>query len=316
MSIQNEISMAAASVYGSKYDAATKELFGHPEIIAPILRLVVPEYKNHSTEEVIACIERESIQSDPVDSSSKLAEKLTTEMNSIGEKLIRYDTHFKARNPVLSDERISVDLHVDLEVQNDYRPSNPSYPVIRRAVYYGAREISSQLGILTNETNYAKLEKVYSIWICNENIPKKLVNTVSSYSIVKKDEVGITDEPDSDYDLLTVILIRRGSDSSNNYELFDYLNGIFSGNRDTIGKYVDLDSNAAVMEGVNEMTGLGESLFSRGVQEGRLEGKQEGRLEMLASLVRQNLLALADAAKQAGMTEEEFAAKFMENHAE
>lgn len=313
MSIQNEISMAAARVYGSKYDAATKELFGHPEIIAPILRLVVPEYKNHSTEEVIACIERESIQSDPVDSSSRLAaEKLATEMNSIGEKLIRYDTHFKARNPVLSDERISVDLHVDMEVQNDYRPSNPSYPVIKRAVYYGAREISSQLGILTSETNYAKLEKVYSIWICNENIPKKLVNTVSSYSIVKKDEVGITDEPDSDYDLLTVILIRRGSDSSNNYELFDYLNGIFSGNRDTIGKYVDLDSNEAVMEGVNKMTGLGESLFSRGVQEGR----QEGRLEMLASLVRQNLLALADAAGQAGMTEEEFAAKFMENRAE
>lgn len=71
---------------------------------------------------------------------------------------------------------------------------------------------------------------------------------------------------------------------------------------------MDLDSNAAVMEGVNEMTGLGESLFSRGVQ--------EGQLKMLASLVRQNLLALADAAKQAGMTEEEFVAKFMENHAE
>ncbi|MBQ4068665.1 MAG: hypothetical protein IJC76_05390 [Lachnospiraceae bacterium] len=66
-------------------------------------------------------------------------------------------------------------LHIYFEIQNDYKPSNPSYPITKRAVYYAARELCSQLKVVTHNTNYAKLEKVYSIWICNENIPSKLL---------------------------------------------------------------------------------------------------------------------------------------------
>lgn len=311
MATQNEITIAAANVYGSKYDEAAKALFLNPEIVAPILQAVIPEYKNCSIKEVISLIEKDSMESDPVDNMSKLAvDELPTEMNSLGEKVIRYDAHFKARNPVLSDQKMSVMLHIDLEVQNDYKPSNPRYPLVKRAIYYGAREISSQLGILTKETNYASLEKVYSIWICNENIPESLRNTVTSYSVKKQDEIGRTDEPDSDYDLLTVVIIRRGS-KENDSELFEYLNGIFDGNRETIGRYVDLDSNEAVREGVDKMTGLGESLLLKGRQEGKLEGRQEGKLEgtllTLLSLVDDKILTLSEAAKRAGMSEEEFA---------
>ncbi len=50
-------------------------------------------------------------------------------------KTIYYDVHFKVKNPKLSSETISVMLHVDLEVQNDYSPRNPRYPIVKRAVY-------------------------------------------------------------------------------------------------------------------------------------------------------------------------------------
>ena len=52
-----------------------------------------------------------------------------------------------------------VHIHIDFEVQNNYRPSDPPYPVIKRGIYYGAREISSQLGILTEQTDYGKIER-------------------------------------------------------------------------------------------------------------------------------------------------------------
>ena len=134
-----------------------------------------------------------------------------TEMKSVTEKLIRYDVHFMARNPRLSDEHLIVRLHIDLEIQNDYRPSAPKYPIIKRGIYYCARELSAQMGRLTAMTNYDDLEKVYSVWICNENIPERERNTISAYRIAKEDIWGSVEEDEAIYDLMTAIIIRRGS---------------------------------------------------------------------------------------------------------
>ena len=78
-------------------------------------------------------------------------------------------------------------------------------------IYLATRELGSQLGILTETTDYSRIEKVYSIWICNENIPPKLRNTVTEYVLTKKDVIGVSDEPERDYDLMEVILIRRAT---------------------------------------------------------------------------------------------------------
>lgn len=164
---ETEISIAAADVVGSKYDEACKALFQNKEIIAPVLKEVVPEYRNSTVEEIIRFIDADSIEDIPVDDISAMADRLSTEMDSVSDKLIRYDTHFKAVNPLLSDENLCIHLHIDLEVQNDYRPAKPSYPIIKRGIYYVAREISCQLGVLTEKSNYNVLEKSYSIFITN-----------------------------------------------------------------------------------------------------------------------------------------------------
>lgn len=95
----------------------------------------------------------------------------------------------------------------------------------KRGIYYGAREISSQLGVLTGRTNYNDVEKVYSVWICNENIPKELQNTVTEYTIKKNEVIGKVDEPEADYDLFSVIIVRLGSNEGKE-EIFDYLNSV------------------------------------------------------------------------------------------
>lgn len=78
--------------------------------------MMVPEYKNSTVEEVIRCIDENSIQDIPVEDIPAEVEGLPTEFSSVTEKLIRYDAHVKSVNPALSTGEICVYLHVDLEI--------------------------------------------------------------------------------------------------------------------------------------------------------------------------------------------------------
>lgn len=284
MATKEEISICATQGNGT-YDECAKENLHHPKLIAPILQAVVPEYKNYTVEEVIDFIVKDSIADDPVDDVSVMANAMDTEMSSVSEKLIRYDSRFKAINPKLTNQEITFYLHIDLEVQNSYKPS-PKYPIVKRGIYYGAREISSQLGILTEKTNYAALEKVYSIWICNEDIPCELQNTVSSYSIQKRDLIGVSAEPEADYDLLNVIIIRRGRQSSSE-AIFDYLSSYFKSDIDGISKYVNIKDDNEVMEGVKKMSGLGQALVD--------EASEKTRDKVLTFLLKNGKITQEDA---------------------
>ncbi|MCM1180749.1 MAG: Rpn family recombination-promoting nuclease/putative transposase [Clostridium sp.] len=314
-----KIQIMAAKELGAKYDEASKELFSNPEILAPILHEVVEEYKDCTIQEIISYIDKSSIVSDPVDAVSKLADKvqeLPTELNSLGEKLTRYDEHFICINPKLTTQKMKVYLHMDFEIQNDYQPGNPKYPLIKRGIFYGTREISSQLGILTETTDYSKIQKVYSIWVCNENIPQALQNTVSSYAVTKKDLIGNTDEPKQDYDLLTVIIIRRGNDEqSPQNQLFDYLTGIFQSDIQRINKYVDINDNLKVMEGVKNMSGLGQSIaeksYMQGESKGREKGREEGSYTMVYSLVQDGDITPEKGAKKLGISIEQLKANMV-----
>lgn len=176
--------------------------------------------------------------------------------------------------------RLQISKYIcDFEVQNDYLPKNPAYHIVKRGIYYAAREISSQLGELTEKTNYDSIEKVYSIWVCNENILRDLQNTVSIYSLQKTDLIGKAAESTALYDLINVIIIRIGSKTSE--AIFDYLENIFEGDLDGIEKYVDISSYPEIEKEVQCMTGLGDSIYERGIA----SGKQNVVLAMLKDRV-------------------------------
>ena len=276
----------AAGQEGSTYDSACKRLFQNKEILAPILKRTIKEYEDCTTEEIIRYIDEKSIKDVPLGDIPIGIKGLSTELRSVSEKLIMYDVHFEAVNPKLSSRKITIMLHIDLEVQNDYKPSNPSYPIIKRGIYYGAREISRQLGTLTATTNYSNIQKVYSIWICNQNIPLNLRNTITEYSIVKRDILGETNEPEKDYDLMTVIMIRRNDEEKENTDnsLLDYLDAIFAADLSHIDDYVDITQNQNAIEEVMHMNGLGNSIYERGKSQGIAQGMSQG-FDLLGKLI-------------------------------
>ncbi len=283
-----------------KYDEACKKAWMLKEIIAPVLQYTIKEYQAYSVPEIIKYINADSIADDvPVDDLPATIAGADTELSSPTEKRVFFDIHFTAKNPNLSSKDVLVMLHIDFEVQNDYRPSNPSYPIVKRAIYYAARELSAQLGVVTGVTNYDKLEKVYSIWICNEKIPEGLKNSITRYHIEKEDIMGQCNESDALHDLLEVVIVRRGAEALEN-TLFEYLEGVFTTNFDTINKYVDVEENQKVKEVLKTMSGLGEALENRSV------------LKLLIELVQSGDLTEERAAQKAGMTPEEFREKMQQ----
>lgn len=311
--MRNETKVVLTALEGwEKYDAACKKTWMLKEIIAPVLQYTIKEYQTHTVSEVIRYINADSISDEvPIDDLPAFIEGAETEMSSPTEKRVFFDIHFTAKNPDLSSQDVLVMLHIDFEVQNKYEPSNPSYPITKRAIYYAARELSAQLKVVTDTTNYDKLEKVYSIWICNEKIPESLKNSITRYHIEKEDIVGICKESNAYHDLIEVVIIRRGGEALEN-TLFEYLDGVFTTNFDTINKYVDVENNEEVKEVLKTMCGLGESLENKGFERGIEQGISVGKLIQLIELVLSGDISVEKASQKADMTLEAFKQKMHE----
>ena len=282
------VDVYASNVTGAQFDAGMKNLMSNKEIIVPLLQLAVPEFKDCSQEEIVQCLDLSSITKDDfvsdipdIKSNSKISTD-NNELSSLMEKLVRFDLRFRVRNPRLSSKTLRVNLHIDFEAQLTYRPKKPSYPILKRAIYYVARDLSSQLSVVTNTTDYSKLEKCYSIWICTKDIPKRLQNTMTEYSFTRKDMIGTAEEPLEYYDLMSVIIIRRGREPDEK-GIFDYLAGLFSSDVKRIEEYSHIEWSEPFQKEVGNMTGFGDEIYRKGIQsgkiEGRLEGHREGRLE-------------------------------------
>ena len=108
-------------------------------------------------------------------------------------------------------------------------------------------------------------------------MPKKLQNTLTEYSFSKKDIIGVANEPEEDYDLLTVIMIRQGKEPEEN-GIFEYLNGIFDGDINRIQKYSHIKWSEPFQKEASKMTGFGDMIYERGIQQGRHEGMILGAL--------------------------------------
>ncbi|MGN0312528.1 MAG: hypothetical protein ACI4CC_07115 [Lachnospiraceae bacterium] len=179
-------SISAASTFQymeeiGEFDKYSKKLLCYKEVLAVILQGTVEEYKGYSRNEIMDFIEENSISEETEVSPGRTNTRIDgehTEFAELGEKTSFFDVLFKAKNPRLSKGKVTVNLHIDVEPQKDYRPG---YPIEKRGIYYLARGISSQLDVVTGETDYGQLEKCYSIWICRDRIPEKDRMSVSFY---------------------------------------------------------------------------------------------------------------------------------------
>lgn len=158
------------------YDQHAKRLLSQRTIMARLLKRTVPEFEDAA----IADIAEKYIEGTPQISEIPLDRDKTniarnmkdspkeflgdaTENIGITEGWIRFDILFHARVPQ-SGGRIT--LIINVEAQRTQKRAKLGYALLRRAVYYVSRLISSQKETEFTGSSYDEIKKVYSIWLC------------------------------------------------------------------------------------------------------------------------------------------------------
>lgn len=117
---------------------------------------------------------------------------------------MRYDVRFDAIAPATANDAAQQDvirLIINVEAQTAF---NPGYPLTKRAIYYCSRMISAQHGPIFKKSEYGKIRKVYSIWVCTKP-SDEFQNTLTRYSIRPEQLIGNATEKSENYDLMSVV---------------------------------------------------------------------------------------------------------------
>lgn len=207
------------------YNDYCKEILSCKQILARILQETTDEFRKIPIEQVQECIEGiPEISTYPVFLDAMASEKIDgsdTVSNDPFEGTATFDIRFAAYAPKENDY---VKLRINVEAQQKF---NESYPLVTRGVYYSARMISSQYGVEFNKSEYGKIKKIYSIWICMK-VPQYMGNTIEKYHISKEKLVGDTPNNLENYDKMVMVFVYLNSNCEDKCELTEMLNVLFS----------------------------------------------------------------------------------------
>lgn len=285
-------------------DAQSKVLLHSREVLAVILQGTVEEYKGYTRKEIMGFIEPDSMSEKKEVSPGRTNSQVRgdhAEFSQLNEKVSMFDLLFRAKNPRLSNEGVLVNLHVDFEPQKSY---HPGYPVEKRGIYYLARQLSAQLSLVTETTDYGQLEKCYSIWICRDDIPREQCYTVSYYEIENTKNIGAAEEtqeklPKERYDLLTLVIIKlgdkvyNGEKGTEGYDLLRFLNTIMYPHREdfleVVSEYIDFSDNEELWKEADKVKGLGQCIAEEVWEEAWGEAWGEAEERGIQILVLDNL---------------------------
>ena len=299
----------------AKYDAACRQLLSEKVILAWIMKATMEEFKDCSIDEICReyIIGTPKVASVPVHPDESVTSKISqtgVEDVTMTEGKIVYDIRFYAKRPTTepSEKKQPVEngellyLIINIEAQNRFRPG---YPLIKRALYYCSRMISSQYETEFKESQYGKIKKVYSVWICT-NVPKYRQNTITAYHIAEKNITGNVKERVENYDLMTAVMIGLGpSEDAEKHSLLKLLDVLLAAEPDTQKKKDALEQEFEIpmtetLEGrMEHMCNLSEGVWEKAMEKGLEKGLEKGREETCLSSIQNVMSGLGMTAEQA-----------------
>ena len=212
--------------YDSRYDRTAKKLLANKQILAQIMKGCVNEYSDCPVDDIVEKyiegtpeVGSVGVHVDDTNRPKKSTDVIkgsNNEDSTLTEGTLFYDVRFDAIAPKSADsaeQEEVIRLIINVEAQTKFKPG---YPLTKRAIYYCSRMISAQHGPIFTKSEYGKIRKVYSIWICM-NPPKSRENTITQYYIAEKSLVGHVTEKVENYDLMSAVMICLGKPDSENY---------------------------------------------------------------------------------------------------
>ena len=275
----------------AKYDAVLKTLLSNKQFLSKILKRFTHEFKDAS----LSDIENKYIENNDIDVSGKMVgrnltniEGINTEDKTLNEGNVFYDIMFKASYPDYTGKYIG--LYINIEIQNSYRRG---YPIEKRGMYYAARRFGSQLKSITKETDYACLEKVYSVWICMGADME--ADTATLYRTDKHDIIGKVNRKRECYDMMNVIILRINDRVKSEDKVLELLRVLCSNALGKEEKLSELKSlgirlSDEIKKGVGSMCNLSELVEKRGIDKGIEQGENRFK-ELTGLLLKENKLS-------------------------
>ena len=310
--------------YDSRYDRTAKKLLANKQILAQIMKGCVNEYSDCTVDDIVEKyiegtpeVGSVGVHVDDTNRPKKSTDVIkgsNNEDSTLTEGTLFYDVRFDAIAPKSADsteQEEVIRLIINVEAQTKFKPE---YPLTKRAIYYCSRMISAQHGPIFKKSEYGKIRKVYSIWVCTKP-SDEFQNTLTRYSIRPEPLIGNAAEKSENYDLMSVVTICLGKSDAENYTgILKFLDVLLSSSRAATEKKKILEEEFGVaMSEELEREVLIMCNLSQGVKaEGREEGIGIGEMRMLIKQVRKGRVTVEEAAEDAEMTVEEFK-KVMEN---
>ena len=274
------------------YDQHAKRLLAQRAIMARLLKRTVPEFK----EATISDIAEKYIEGTPQISEIPIDRDMTnavgntprspkeflgsaTENIGITEGWIRFDILFHARVPK-SGELIT--LIINVEAQRTQRSSKLGYALLKRAIYYASRLISSQKETEFTGSSYDDLKKVYSIWLCMDSPDGK--SSINRYDLNEHHILHEYKANHADYDLISIITIYLSEEQPPDEDwLIRFLRLLFKDTRtpamrkkQLLKDEFDMDTTADIEEEMKTMCNLSTGIYEQGMERGIAQGMERG----------------------------------------
>lgn len=282
----------------AKLDAGCKELLGDKQIAAFICQNFVPEFKGMEIDKIIPyLIGDPQIGSYPVDDLPDKVALLNSESKSTNEGTVNFDVLFDVRLPKKAGKVAKIIVNV--EAQNAY---NKQYSILTRAIYYCGRLLSFQKERNFKNSDYDKLEKVYSIWLCISP-PAYASGTINKYDIQETCVLGNNHFKKYEYDKLCVVLVCLKDEKSVN-NVVRFFSSVFSGKIEKDNKYkvatdCGLKLTSSLEGGISNVCDYSTYIEQRGIDKGIQQGMQQGEINSLAksviNLVKNGVVGMDDA---------------------
>ncbi len=202
--------------YGNaQYDQHAKRILADKKIMAYILKRTVPEFQDATLEDIAEkYIEGEpqigTVPVNPDKTHATRGGKVKGDRNestSPTEGWVTFDILFHAKAPASGD---LLTLIINVEAQKTQNKNRLGYDILKRAVYYAGRLISSQKETEFAGSDYDGVKKVYSIFICMDS--PNGGNAINRYEMTEKHLLHRYKAERASYDLLSIVMIFLGDD--------------------------------------------------------------------------------------------------------
>jgi hypothetical protein len=295
----------------ASYDVLAKKFLSRKAILAQILKYAVKEFADYELEEIEKkYIEGEpelSINTIPLDDTLDIKGK-NTESNSPREGLITFDIIFDAVVPINGE---AVKFIINVEPQKTTKKIE--YKLMKRAVYYAARLISSQKEKEFEKDGYNKLKKIFSIWVCMD-VQNYRADSIQEYRLQEKVLHGKFKDKVENYDLLTIIILNLG-EKGTTHRLLNLLHLLFmelktSEEKEKIlSEEYKIEITRDMKEELSKMGGLMEPLLNiaakQATEKAKKEAKQTAEKAAAESEKKSKIEAIRNMVKKLNLTVQE-----------